>query len=216
LSVVPQMKLYSYWRSSAAYRVRIALQLKGLDCPQVTVNLLQGEHKAAPYLAVNPAGLVPALELDDGRCLSQSTAIIDWLDHEYPEPALLPAEAFDRAQVLSWVYTVACEIHPLNNIGILNYLKTELGADDAQTRAWLFAWFRRGFTSLEASINAAPYCCGDKVTLADVFLIPMAYNALRFDYDLGQLHPKLMAIYEACNKLPAFIAARPENQPDAA
>jgi maleylpyruvate isomerase len=209
------MKLYSYWRSSAAYRVRIALQLKGLDCAQQTVNLLRGEHKAEAYLAVNPAGLVPALELDDGRCLSQSTAIIDWLDHEYPDPALLPENAFDRAQVLSWAYSVACEIHPLNNIAILNYLKTELGADAEQTQAWLFAWFRRGFTSLDASIHAAPYCFGNTVTLADVFLVPMAYNALRFDYDLEQLHPKVMSVYNTCNRLPAFVAARPENQPDA-
>ncbi|MCZ6832098.1 MAG: maleylacetoacetate isomerase [Gammaproteobacteria bacterium] len=209
------MKLYGYWRSSAAYRVRIALQLKGIDCQQVTVNLLKGEQGAAAYLAVNPAGLIPALELDDGRYLSQSTAIIQWLDSEHPQPPLLPDDAFDRAQVLSCVYTVACEIHPLNNIGILNYLKSELGADKAQTLAWMTAWFKRGFASLEASISAAPYCFGDRVTMADIFLVPMAYNALRFDYDLGSLHPKVMAVYEACNTLPAFGDARPENQPDA-
>jgi maleylacetoacetate isomerase len=209
------MKLYTYWRSSAAYRVRIALNLKAVDCHQVAVNLLLREHKAEAYLAINPAGLVPALELDDGRCLNQSTAIIDWLDHEHPQPTLLPTDAYDRAQVLSWAYSVACEIHPLNNVGVLNYLKSELGADDAQTREWLFTWFERGFTSLEATITAAPYCFGDKITLADVFLVPMAYNALRFDYELGKLHPKLMAVYDACNQLPAFVAARPENQPDA-
>ena len=209
------MKLYSYWRSSAAYRVRIALNLKGIECRQQTLNLLQDEHKDAAYLAVNPAGLVPALELDDGRCLSQSTAIIQWLDSEHPQPPLLPVESFDRAQVLSWVYTVACEIHPLNNIGVLNYLKSELGTDKEQNLAWLYAWFMRGFSSLETSINAAPYCFGDSITMADIFLVPMAYNALRFDYDLGGLHPKVMAVYEACNTLPAFYDARPENQPDA-
>jgi len=209
------MKLYSYWRSSAAYRVRIVLNQKGIECEQVAVNLLKGEHREAAYLAINPAGLVPALQFDDGRCLSQSTAIIHWLDSEYPQPPLLPDDAFARAQVLSWVYTVACEIHPLNNIGVLNYLKSELGADQAQTLAWLHAWFKRGFSSLETSISAAPFCYSDRITLADIFLVPMVYNALRFDYDMVTLHPKVMAVYEACNTLPAFIAARPENQPDA-
>jgi maleylacetoacetate isomerase len=209
------MKLYSYWRSSAAYRVRIVLNLKSIDCEQVAVNLLKGEHKAAQYLAVNPAGLVPALELDDGRHLSQSTAIIQWLDGKHPQPPLLPADSFDKARVLSWVYTVACEIHPLNNVGVTNFLKSELGADKEQIQAWLFAWFQRGFSSLETSIDAAPYCFGDNITMADIYLVPMAYNALRFEYDLARLHPKVMAVYEACNKLPAFIDAAPEQQPDA-
>ena len=209
------MKLYSYWRSSAAYRVRIVLNLKSIDCEQVAVNLLKGEHKAAQYLAVNPAGLVPALELDDGRHLSQSTAIIQLLEGEHPQPPLLPADSFDKARVLSWVYTVACEIHPLNNIGVTNFLKSELGADKEQIQAWLFAWFQRGFSSLDSSIDAAPYCFGDNVTMADIYLVPMAYNALRFEYDLAGLHPKVMAVYEACTKLPAFIDAAPENQPDA-
>ena len=155
------------------------------------------------------------LELDDGRHLSQSTAIIQWLDGEHPQPPLLPADSFDKARVLSWVYTVACEIHPLNNIGVTNFLKSELGADKAQIQAWLFAWFQRGFSSLETSIDAAPYCFGDNVTMADIYLVPMAYNALRFEYDLAGLHPKVMAVYEACTKLPAFIDAAPENQPDA-
>jgi maleylacetoacetate isomerase len=209
------MKLYSYWRSSAAYRVRIALGLKGITCEQVPINLLKAEHKQADYLRINPAGLVPALELDDGRCLSQSTAIIQWLDSEFPQPALLPTDAFARAQIMSAVYTVACEIHPLNNVGVLNYIKSELGADEAQTRDWLFAWFRRGFTSLETQINATPYCFGTDITMADIYLVPMAYNALRFDYDLTGQHPRVAAVYEACGKLPAFDAARPENQPDA-
>ena len=144
-----------------------------------------------------------------------STAIIQWLDGEYPQQPLLPDNAFDRAQVLSWVYTVACEIHPLNNVGVLNYIKAELGANEEQTLAWLFAWFERGFSSLEAEILATPYCSGESVTMADIYLVPMAYNALRFNYDLASLHPKVMAVYEACNTLPAFSAARPENQPDA-
>jgi maleylacetoacetate isomerase len=209
------MKLYSYWRSSAAYRVRIVLNLKGIDCQQETLNLLEGEHKSDAYLSVNPAGLVPALELDDGRYLSQSTAIIDWLDSEYPQPPLLPPDAYDRALVLSWAYTVACEIHPLNNVGVLNYLRAELGGGDEQITDWLYAWFKRGFSSLEVSVHPGPYCLGDNVTLADVFLVPMAYNALRFKYDLAGLHPKLMTIHDNCNQLPAFTDARPENQPDA-
>ncbi len=209
------MKLHSYWRSSAAYRVRIVLNLKGIECEQEAVNLLKGEHGEPVYLAVNPAGLVPTLQLDDGRCLGQSTAIIQWLEAEYPQPSLLPEDAFERARVMSWAYTVACEIHPLNNMGILNYLRAELGADDAQVRAWMYRWLDRGFSSLEAEIQAAPYCYGEAVTLADVYLVPMAYNALRFEYDLAVRHPKVAAVYEACTQLAAFKDAAPENQPDA-
>ena len=209
------MKLYSYWRSSAAYRVRIALNLKGLHADYHAVNLLEREHKTAGYLSRNPAGLVPALELDDGRCLNQSLAIIHWLDTEYPQPPLLPADSFDRARVESMAYTVACEIHPLNNMGILNYLKSELEATPEQVTAWMHNWLDRGFTTLEAEIDAAPYCFGDRVTLADVLLIPMVFNALLFEYPLAEKQPKVYAVCQACNELEAFTAARPENQPDA-
>ncbi len=209
------MKLYSYWRSSAAYRLRIALNLKGLEADYCAINLLQGEHKSEAYLARNPAGLVPTLELDDGQCLTQSLAIIQWLDTEHPEPALLPADSLERARVLSMAYTVACEIHPLNNMAILNYLKAEYDADQTRLNHWMHTWLDRGFTTLETEIAAAPYCYGDVVTLADVLLVPMVYNALRFDYPLAEKQPKVLSVWQACNQLEAFVEAQPERQPDA-
>ena len=210
------MKLYSYWRSSAAYRVRIALNLKGLETEYVPVNLLAAEHKAQDYLHRNAAGLVPTLELDDGRCLTQSLAIIDYLETLKPDPALLPADPVERARVQSMAYTVACEIHPLNNMGVLNYLKAEYNADQARLNQWMYNWLERGFTTMEAELSGAPYCRGESVTLADVLLVPMAYNALRFEYPMAERHPGLYAVVQACNALPAFAAARPEEQPDAA
>ena len=210
------MKLYSYWRSSAAYRVRIALNLKGLAYEYSPINLLQAEHKNPEYLAINPAGLVPALELDDGRSLGQSTAIIQWLEAEYPEPALLPADNYDRARVLAMTNTVACEIHPLNNMGVLNYLKAELGTSDEQNVEWMYNWLDRGFTTLEREIAAAPYCIGESVTMADILLVPMVYNALRFKYELKDMQPKVFSVWQACNELQPFIDAQPEDQPDAA
>lgn len=209
------MKLYSYWRSSAAYRVRIALNLKGISAEYVPVNLLQQEHKAPDYLERNAAGLVPTLELDDGRCLTQSLAILRWLDEAYPEPPLLPADSFERARVESMAYTVACEIHPLNNMGTLNYLKAEFGADQDALNRWMHQWLNRGFSTLEAEIAAAPYCTGDTISLADVLLVPMVYNALRFEYPLEEKQPAVFAVWNACNELKPFIDARPENQPDA-
>ena len=209
------MKLYSYWRSSAAYRVRIALNFKGLDYQYSPVNLLKAEHRGADYLAVNPAGLVPTLELDDGRFLAQSTAIIQWLEAQYPEPALLPSDNYDRARVLAMANTVACEIHPLNNMSVLNYLKAELGTSDEQNVEWMYNWLERGFSTLETEIAAAPYCFGDSVTMADVLLVPMVYNALRFKYELESMQPKIYSVWQACNELTAFIDAQPENQPDA-
>jgi maleylpyruvate isomerase len=210
------MKLYSYWRSSAAYRVRIALNLKGLDYEYVPVNLLERAHKSPDYLALNPAGLVPALQLDDGRCLTQSLAIINYLDAEYPEPALLPADSFERARVQSMANTVACEIHPLNNMGVLNYLKEAFDADQGQLNQWIHNWLDRGFSTLEAEIAASPYCHGKTLTLADVLLVPMVFNALRFEYPLRERQPRVFAVWEACNALAPFAEARPENQPDAA
>ena len=209
------MKLYSYWRSSAAYRVRIALRLKGVEADYVAVNLLEGEHKDPDYLARNPAGLVPTLELDDGRCLTQSLAIIDYLESAWPNPPLLPSEPLARARVQSMAYTVACEIHPLNNMGVLNYLKSEYEADQDRLNHWMHHWLDRGFGTLEAEIDAAPYAAGALVTLADVLLVPMAYNALRFEYPLERKNPRVHAVWQACNELPTFQAARPEAQPDA-
>lgn len=209
------MKLHSYWRSSAAYRVRIALNLKGLDYEYAAVNLLEGQHKSADYLAINPAGLVPTLELDDGRCLTQSLAIIDWLDAEYPDPPLLPPDSFERARVRSMANTVACEIHPLNNIGVLNYLRAGFDADEQQVTDWMHHWLDRGFSTLEAEIQAAPYCNGGNLSLADLLLVPMAYNALRFGYPLEKKQPAVHRVWQACNALQPFIDAQPEHQPDA-
>jgi maleylpyruvate isomerase len=209
------MKLFSYWRSSAAYRVRIALNIKGLEVDYVPINLLAHEHKSSDYLARNAAGLVPALQLDDGRYLNQSTAIIQWLESEYPEPALLPGDSYDRARVLAMANTVACEIHPLNNMGVLNYLKAEYDADSEQLNQWMYHWLDRGFSTMEAEIGATPYCFGENVTMADLLLVPMVYNALRFNYELESRQPKVFAVWQACNEIPAFIDAQPENQPDA-
>lgn len=209
------MKLYSYWRSSAAFRVRIVLNLKGIKYDYVPVNLLDKEHKAPGYLAMNPAGLVPTLQLDNGRVLTQSLAIIDYLDAEHPEPALIPADRLDRARVLSLANTVACEIHPLNNMGVLNYLRVAFDADEEHMTEWMNHWFDRGFSALESEIAANPYCMGNTLTLADVLLVPMAYNALRFKYPLEEQQPKVFAVWEACNKLAPFMDARPERQPDA-
>lgn len=209
------MKLYSYWRSSAAYRVRIALNLKGVDYQYCAVNLLNNEHQSAAYLSLNPAGLVPTLILPDGRQLNQSLAIIQWLESEYPTPPLLSADHYERARVLAMAYTVACEIHPLNNMRILKYLRAEYGADEGSTTQWMHHWLQRGFASLEQDVTATPFCAGAQLSLADLVLVPMAYNALRFNYPLQQQHPKLFAIWQTCNTLQAFIDALPENQADA-
>lgn len=209
------MKLYSYWRSSAAYRVRLALNLKGLDYETVPLRMLQGEHKQADYLSLNPQGLVPALVLDDGRVLSQSTAIIQWLDENYSEPAFMPPDSFERARIMSWVQTVACEIHPLNNLGVMNFLKGPMGVDaDVVTTTWYFKWLQRGFDYLEPELAGTPYCHGEALTMADLYLIPQVYNAQRFKFDFSQ-YPKIESIWHSCNGLDAFQAAFPENQPDA-
>jgi maleylacetoacetate isomerase len=213
------MKLYSYWRSSAAYRVRIVLNLKGLvaseDYQIVPVSLLDAEHQSDEYLAINPTGLVPALQLDDGRVLTQSTAIIEWLDTVYPHPALQPQDAFERARVMSWVQIIACEIHPLNNIGVMNFLKSSFSVEPSEVvTTWYYYWLRRGFDPLEKELSAAPYCYGETPTIADAYLIPQVYNAMRFKFDFTD-YPKIMSIWDTCNQLDAFQRALPEHQPDA-
>lgn len=208
------MELYSYFRSSAAYRLRIALNIKGIEHTLKPVNLLKGEHKSEAYRALQPQGLVPALQLDDGTTLGQTTAIVEYLEAEYPHTPLLPRDSVAAAVVRSWVNTIACDIHPLNNLRVLKYLAHELGVDETQKSAWYHHWISEGFAALESQVRAAPYCFGAEVTLADIYLIPQIYNALRFNTDMTAF-PKLMAIDEACNKLAAFAEARPENQPDA-
>jgi maleylpyruvate isomerase len=208
--------LYTYFRSSAAYRVRIALNLKGLTAEMVPIHLQKqgGLNRKPEYRAINPQMRVPALKLDSGDVLIQSLAIIEYLDEAHPQPALLPDDLIARAKVRALAQLTACDIHPLNNVGPLRYLKNQLGQAQAQIDAWYRHWILDGFDALEALIEASPYACGKEVTLADICLVPQVYNARRFNVALERF-PRIAAVEEACNQLPAFERARPENQPDA-
>lgn len=211
------IKLFSYYRSSAAYRVRIALNLKGIDYKLQTLNLLTGEEKSDPYTTLNPQGLVPMLE-HDGQRLFQSMAILEYLEEIYPHPPLLPSDAAERAWVRALSNIVACDIHPVNNLRILKYLVTELELEEAPKLAWYQHWIMRGFDALETHLRGGSnqhYCFGDSPGLADVLLIPQVYNARRFKVDMQQ-YPIITSIEQHCLNLPAFISALPENQPDAA
>ena len=210
------MKLYSYFRSSAAYRVRIALNLKGLAYETVPVHLVkEGGHNRRPeFRAINPQMRVPALVVPTGDVLIQSLAIIEYLDETHPEPPLLPKDPIARAQARALAEIVACDIHPLNNIGSLRYLKRELHHEQAAIDAWYHHWVLTGFEALEALVRPGPYACGGAVTVADLCLVPQVYNARRLNVPLDKF-PKIVAIDAACLALPAFDRARPENQPDA-
>ncbi len=203
------MELFTYFRSSAAYRVRIALNHKNIEHSLTAVNLLSGEHRQNNYLALQPQGLVPAMKTDDGKIISQSTAILEYLEAEYPQNSLLPKNAYDAAIVRGWSNIIACDIHPIDNLRVLKYLASEFGVDDEQKTAWYRHWIIEGFSALEHQLIAAPYCFGKHITLADVYLIPQVYNALRFNID-----PKIQSIYDACNRLDSFQRAKPENQAD--
>lgn len=208
------LTLYSYWRSSAAYRVRIALNLKGLAHDIVAVNLVKGEQAGDDYRALNPQGLVPLLVDGDTR-LSQSMAIIEYLEEVHPHPRLLPADLAERARVRAMAGLIAADIHPLNNLRVLKYLKRELGQTDDAINSWYRHWITQGFTALEQLADATgPYLCGDVVTLADVFLVPQMANARRYDTDLTPF-PRLVAADAAARALEPFAAAAPERQPDA-
>jgi maleylpyruvate isomerase len=208
--------LYSYFRSSAAYRVRIALNLKGLTAEMIPIHLQRdgGLNKKPEFRAVNPQMRVPALRLDSGEVLVQSLAIIEYLDEVHPHPPLLPAEPVKRAKVRALAQVIACDIHPLNNIGPLRYLKRELGQPQERIDAWYHHWILDGFAAIETLIGAGPYAFGNEVTLADVCLLPQVYNARRLKVALDQF-PKIVAVDAACRELAAFAQARPENQPDA-
>lgn len=210
------MKLYSYHRSSAAYRVRIALNLKGLPYDYIPVNLLHSEHKSGAYMARNPQGLVPALELEGGELLAQSIAILEWLEESCPPPMLLPGDPLQRARVRSLVNNIACDIHPLNNLSVMNYLRAELGAGDDDIHRWYCNWVDRGFRAIEQSLAATmgDCCFGDEPTLADVCLIPQVYNAYRFKVPMEH-YPNIRQVVQHCNSLEAFARAAPEAQPDA-
>ena len=213
------MRLYDYFRSSAAYRVRIALNLKGVVPDERTfVHLRMGNQRAQDYLALNPQGLVPALALDDGTVLTQSLAIVEFLDETHPQPPLLPADPGGRARVRSIALAIACEIHPLNNLRVLNYLIGTLVVSRDQKDGWYRYWIDVGFEALEKSLSRDPatgrFCHGDAPTLADVCLVPQLANARRFSIDLSP-YPTLVRIESECNALPAFASAAPAKQPDA-
>lgn len=211
------MKLYTFFRSSAAFRVRIALNLKNVAYESIPKGLVTNEHRGSDYLALNPQGLIPALDTGDA-VLSQSLAIIEYLNDKYPNPPLLPPGPIDRARVRSMALAIACDIHPLNNLRVLNYLRGELRQNDAGVNAWYRHWITEGFRGLEIQArelsNEQRYCHGDAVTLADVLLVPQMFNARRFETDLSPF-PTLTAISAHLESLPAFANARPEVQPDA-
>lgn len=210
------MKLYTYFRSSAAYRVRIALNLKGLTSEMISVHLQKegGLNRKPEFRAINPHMRVPALQLDTGDVITQSLAIIEYLDEVHPEPPLLPRDPVARAKVRALAQLIACDIHPLNNVGPLRYLKNQLGQEQAKIDAWYHHWIVEGFDALEAMIEPAPYTFGHEITLADICLVPQVYNARRLKVPLERF-PKLVAVDAVCAKLAAFDQARPENQPDA-
>ena len=210
------MKLYSYFRSSAAYRVRIALNLKGLAYETISVHLVKdgGHNKRPDFRAVNPQMRVPALVAPEGEVLIQSLAIIEYLDETHPDPPLLPKDPIARAKARALAQLIACDIHPLNNVGPLRYLKNQMGQEQSAIDAWYHHWVRDGFEALEALIAPAPYACGKAVTLADICLVPQVYNARRLKVPLEKF-PKIVGVDAACLALPAFDRARPENQPDA-
>ncbi len=213
------MRLYDYFRSSAAYRVRIALNLKGIAPDERTyVHLRMGSQRAQDYLALNPQGLVPALTLDDGHVLTQSLAIIEYLDEKHREPPLLPQHPVARARVRAIALQIACEIHPLDNLRVLNYLTATLGVSRERKDGWYRYWIDVGFEALEKLLArdtaTGHFCHGDQPTLADICLVPQIANARRFDIDMSP-YPTLTRIESACNALPAFADAAPARQPDA-
>lgn len=214
-----QPVLYGYWRSSSSYRVRIALNLKGVAYRQEPVNLVRGDgdQQRPEYRAVNPLGLVPAL-VHAGRTVTQSVAICEYLEDVFPEPPLLPADAAGRARVRTLVQTIACEIQPLNNLGVMRYLTAELGQPEDAVQRWYAHWVGRGFAAVESWLQHADtgrYCHGDRPTLADCFLVPQVYNAERFGCDLAP-YPEIVRVAGHCRAQDAFLRASPERQPDAA
>lgn len=208
------MILHNYWRSGTSYRTRIALNLKGMTYEQRGVDLRQGVQRSDAYLALNPQGLVPALEVE-GAVLTQSPAILEWLEDAYPEPPLLPTDAVGRAQVRAMAALIGCDIHPLNNLRVLKAVK-EIGGEGADTDAWAARWIHSGFKALEALVerHGDGWCFGDKPTLADCYLIPQIYSARRFNTPLDA-YPRLVAIEAQAALHPAFVAAHPDRQPDA-
>jgi maleylpyruvate isomerase len=209
------VKLYTYFRSSAAYRARIALNLKGLAYDMVPIHLIKdgGQHRSDAFRAVNAQMRVPALALDSGDVLIQSLAIIDYLEETRPEPPLLPADALGRAHVRAIAQVIACDIHPLNNLAALQYLRRQLKHEQPEIDAWYHHWIHAGFEALETMLRPGPYAYGARVTLADVCLVPQVFNARRLKVPLDR-YPNIVAVDAACAKLDAFRRAHPDHQPD--
>ena len=213
------MKLYTFFRSSASYRVRIALNLKGLRYDQAPIHLRRGggEQLMPAYTAINPQALVPALE-DGGKILTQSLAIIEYLEETHPQPALLPADPVDKALVRSMAMIIACEVHPIQNLRVLNHVKKEYGQTDEQVNRWAQHWIDLGLAALEQTIvtqsRRGQFCFGDAPTLADICLVPQLGNARRYGCDLGK-YPAILTIEKNCMAITAFADAAPEKQPDA-
>jgi maleylpyruvate isomerase len=210
-----KLVLHDYWRSGAAYRVRIALSWKNLDYVAVSHDLRTGAQRAAAYLAQNPQGLVPTLERE-GLVLSQSSAILEWLEETYPKPALLPADAGGRAIVRAMAAAIGCDVHPLGNLRVQKQLRTQLAADDDAVRGWIAHWIEQGFAALEVLIarHGQGFAFGSTPTFADCYLVPQVYSAERFGVELGT-YPRLRAAAERFRVLPAVVRAHPSQQPDA-
>lgn len=211
------MRFLGYFRSSSAYRCRIAFNLKGLEYDFESVHLKSGKHKSADFAAVNPQKMVPALITDDGQELYQSLAIIEWLDETYGGARLIPADKDLRAQVRAFAQVIACEIHPLQNLRVLQYLRSDLGLGEDAVNAWLARWLGDGLQACEDILakrgDATAYCFGDEPGLADICLVPQVFSAERFNVDISHL-TRINAIYEQCQSNPAFAAAHPKAQPD--
>lgn len=212
------MKLYSFFRSSTSHRVRIALNLKGLNYQTHFISLAKNEHHQAEYQALHPQGFLPTLEIDESKLLIQSPAILEWLEQQYPQPALLPNDVLAQAKVRAIAALIACDIHPLNNKRVLEHLRLNLGLNEIQINEWCAKWIQAGFSALEKILEQDPqqtkFCYGSAPTLADVYLIPQVVSAQRFKVDLN-MYPKINEIYQHCMTLEAFQKAAPENQADA-
>lgn len=210
------MELFSYFRSSAAFRVRLALNLKGIAYTTIPISLLKGEERSAQYLSINPQGFVPALRLDNGQVLTQSQAIIEYLDEQYPEKPLFSDDPVVKAQQRALASIVACDIHPLNNLRVLSYLENKFGAGTEEKDAWYRYWIKQGFEVIETLLqdHAGRFTWGDIPSVGDVFLLPQTFNALRFNVPMDH-YPTIMTIYNNCLEVPEIIAATPANQPDA-
>lgn len=211
------MRLYNYFRSSASYRVRIALALKGLPYDYVPVHLAKGEHREPDYTVLAPDPLVPLLELDDGERLTQSLAIMEYLEEVHPAAPLLPADALGKARVRALALSVACEIHPLNNLRVLKYLVRDMGVSEADKQRWYAHWVRQGLEAFERQLVAGPdgrFCHGDSPTMADCLLVPQLFNAQRFQVPFDDL-PRIQAVFAACMALEAFNSTQPAACPDA-